>query len=259
MTGRLAQVLRSDVQDIARRWAEQAGQSSEAYQRLPRGMLEAAAARLVEGIALALETGNYEPLQQALQETIAERIAQGVAGEEVQRAWLLGCEAVYPSLEKAFASDPAALVWSVTQVERAMHRSMNLVSSHVREAQQERVVTELEAAQQARRAAERRLEALLEALGMGVIVINPQRIVIWTDARGGSARCGALAPGEVFDVSTESRPDVALLEEALHTGRTHRRPGAEECQIIMAIPIRDEDGNVVEVMGVLRAPEKADE
>lgn len=256
MTGRLAEVLRSDVEAIARRWAERAGQSSVAYQRLPRQMLEAAAARFVEGIALALETGNYEPLQEALRQVVAERMAQGVAGEEVQRAWLLGCEAVYPSLEAAFATDPAALVWSVTQVERAMHKSVNLVTREFRQVQRDLATSELEAARQAREAAERRLEALLKALGMGAIVVNPQRIVVWTDARGGSARCGALAPGEAFDVSSMERPDVAILDEAFATRRTHRRPSTQECELCMAIPILDADGQVIEVMGILCAPEE---
>jgi PAS domain-containing protein len=255
MTRRLAEVLRADAKAISRRWAERAGQSSEAYQRLPRQMIEEAAARFVEGIAVALESGNYEPLQESLRSVVAERMAQGVPGEQVQRAWLMGCEAVYPSLETAFVGDPAALVWSVTQVERAMHKSVNLVTDQFRLVQRGQAETEAEAAQQAREAAERRLQALLGALGMGAIAISPQRIVVWTDERGGSARCGALAPGEAFDLPPDVRPDVEILEEALATRRVHKRPASSDCELCMAIPILDEDGEVIEVLGIICAPQ----
>ena len=251
MQKRLGEVLQSAKGDIARAWAERVSQSSQRYRSRPFEEIESTASRLVEGLVEAVVLGSYEIIEECLVSIVESRSALGFDPSEVQRAVLMGCQAVFPTLEKAFGDDAQQLVWSVTQVERAIHRTLNILNKVYHEARMKGMASEAEQARASTATAEGRLEAVLGALGHGAIVVNPNLVVVWADERASSARYGAIAPGELHTCDPQ-RPDGAcLLAAAAETGEIQRGQPADECSIWLAIPVKSETGEVVEIVGLM--------
>lgn len=250
----LSEVLRARQEEMTSAWARRIRQSSDRYQLLTIEEIERSVRELVLGLAMAIESGDYGPLSASLTATGTMRAASGFEPAEVQRALLMGCDAAYPVLEEAFGANAQDLVWSVTQVEKALHRSLNLLQGVMKDAQVQQRESEAEYARHRLERTERRLQALLKALGIGAIAVDRDKIVTWTDEIGGSARCGLLTRGEVINGEAAPGLRADILTEALVTGRTHRAKRQGECDIWMAFPVFAEDGQLLEVMGLLGRP-----
>lgn len=250
----LSEVLRARQEEMTSAWARRIRQSSDRYQLLTIEEIERSVRELVLGLAMAIESGDYGPLSASLTATGAMRAASGFEPAEVQRALLMGCDAAYPVLEEAFGANAQDLVWSVTQVEKALHRSLNLLQGVMKDAQVQQRESEAEYARHRLERTERRLQALLKALGIGAIAVDRDKIVTWTDEVGGSAKCGLLTRGEVINGEAAPGLRADILTEALVTGRTHRAKRHGECDLWMAFPVFAEDGQLLEVMGLLGRP-----
>lgn len=258
MEKRLAEVLQGGKEDIAHLWAQRVKQSSERYRQRPVGEIEATAVRFIDGLIEGLTLGDYEAIRACLTDVARLRTGQGFAPEELQRAVLMGCECIFPTLERSFGDDARMLVWSVTQIERAIHRSIGLLNDALQEVRVESMETALEGARADRRAAEARLQAVLSGLGYGAIAVDPNMIVVWTDERARSARCGAVQPGEMHTCDPRRPGRECLLADALRTGCVQRAAPADDCTIWLAMPVEDAEGQVIEVVGIIGAGSEAD-
>lgn len=258
MEKRLAEVLQAGKEDIAHLWAQRVKQSSERYRRRPLDEIKATGVRFVDGLVEALTLGDYEGIRKCLSDVARMRTGQGFAPEELQRAVLMGCECIFPTLERAFGDDARMLVWSVTQIERAIHRSIGLLNEALQEVRVESMEAALEHARADHRAAEGRLQAVLSGLGYGAVAVDPSLIVLWADERARSARCGAVLPGEMHSCAPRAAGRECLLAEALRTGCVQRAEPADDCAIWLAVPVKDEDGQVVEAVGIMGGGSEAD-
>ncbi len=248
----LGEVLAAEREQIAAAWAERVKQSSEMYRRRPIEEIEAGTLRLVDGLVEAVTLGSYERIRDSLVDIAQSRRAMGFAASDVQRAILLGCDAIFPTLQTAFGNDAQQLVWSVTQIEKTVHRGLGLLSQVFHEVQVREAVTEAEEARALLCAAERRLQAVLGALNHGAIAVNAHLVVLWADSRACSPRCGALAPGEAYECRQSGDPG-GLLAAAWRTGEVQRAEPTGECDVWLAVPVRAATGEIVEVIGLMGA------
>ena len=258
MEKRLAETLQAGKEDIARLWAQRVKQSSERYRQRPLDEIAATALRFIDGLVEALTLGDYEGIRACLADVAEMRTGQGFAPEELQRAVLMGCECIFPTLERAFGNDARLLVWSVTQIERAIHRSIGLLNDALQQVQVATMETALAEARADRRGAEARLQAILSGLGYGALAVDPNMIVVWSDARARSARCGAIQPGEMHTCDPRRAGRECLLTAALQTGRVQRAEPVDDCTIWLAVPVKDADGQVIEAVGIIGAGSEAD-
>jgi hypothetical protein len=256
MKQQLGSVLGSARVEVALAWAQRVSQSSERYRRLPFEEVQATCQALLDGLVEALVLGSFESVSEVLKQVARRRTEGGFERAEVERALLLGCDAVYPALQAAYADDARALVFSVTQVEKTLHRCLGILSQAVHDIRVAAKETDRESAEAARRAAEARLQAVLRSLGHGAVAVSPAGVVVWADERARSARCGLRAPGDVLgsDEGTDRGEDV--VAEALETGEMRSGTPGGDCDIWLAIPVRDEAGQVVEVVAVMGPPWK---
>jgi hypothetical protein len=258
MKQQLGAVLSNAREGVALSWAQRVAQSSERYRRQPFEELQAVCQALVDGLVEALVLGNYESISEVLKGIARRRVEGGFERTEIERALLIGCDAVYPALQAAYADDARALVFSVTQVERALHRCLGILSQAVHDIRVAAKETDRETAEAARVAAEARLEAVLRALGHGAMAVSPAGVVTWADERARSARCGLRAPGDVLGAEPDPERGDDVVAEALRTGEMREgRPGGD-CDIWLAIPVRDETGEVTEVVAITGPPWRPD-
>lgn len=248
----LAEVLRRDEPEIARRWAERIQKSSPRYRELPVGQIESHTAQLVRSFSEAITSGNFETMEAALCLISERRTKEGFELAEVQRALLVGCEAMLPSLQQAFDHDARNLVWSVTQIERVMHRAARVLHERFEQAceRERQAAFEKLAAEGA--ALRDRLEAVLEALGYAAITVDLDMVVTWADARAASATFGLLSPGDSH-TCLQGQPDEACpLRSAAASGEVHAAGSHPPCRVVMAIPLKPSPGGTREILALMK-------
>ncbi len=251
MTGKLGDVLREARPTIARSWAERVRLSSPLYRRAPLEELESSAGEFLDALLDAMTFGNYERIVEFMNDLAPARAQQGFEAADVQRALLMGCDVIFPVIERHFRDDARHLVWCVTQVERAIHRAVYLFNEAFQQARVREVESDREEVCGDRDALVRRFQALLAAYKLGAVAVDTQLAVIWADEQARSARCGVATLGERHVCHPLADGDECLLALALETGELQVREPVGDCVIFMAMPVRAEGGDIVEVLGIM--------
>jgi len=251
MTNRLTQTLVANKETIARSWAERIKRSSTGYERVPQEEIEATCLRFIDALVHAVGAANYDSVKQIMSDVARLRASQGFDLPDVQRAFLMGCDALFAVVEEGCEGDARQLVWSVTQIDRAMHRSLDLLSQAFERVRSSELANARREARSQRDAAERRLQCMLAALSYGAIVVDAGLIVIWADELARSARCGAVSPGETHVCHPSQVDSSCLLQDARDTGQVQRREPAGQCVVWLAVPVVSEDGQVTEIIGLM--------
>lgn len=245
MEARLENVLREHADEIAATWARRAQEAFDPYARVPRERLEAGARRIIEGIIAAIRDEDYSALYQRLAETAEERAAFGIDVSEMGRALLMGCEAVLPILQRQFSDDAQQLVWSVTRIERVMHRSRDLLDQAFRDTDVARETSVL-------RASTRRLEHVLRALGHDCAVVDREMRVLWRAPVGGAL--ADVVEGQPYPSAGKRAASHALLTQALESRQSMVADPALEDGLERVIVTASEDGgDATEAIALYRA------
>lgn len=246
MQNKLAQVLTAEREELARMWSERVRLSSPLYRRRDPDEISARSRALIDGMIEAIGTGNYEPLSDCLMGIVQFRSAQGFGAAEVQRALLMGCDVMFPAIERAFRNDARSLVWSVTQVEKVIHRAVELLNQAFRAS--ESGEDDASAADAETRSATERLQALLKALRLGGIAVNRGMVVVWSDVQAQSARCGVVMPGDRHGCEDETD---CPIRKAFESAEAVESEVSEVCKVAMAVPVLDGSGAVCEVLALV--------
>ena len=236
---RLGEVLQSHREQIACAWAQRTQQSSDHYRTLPAEDVQWAAREVVDGLVEAVVSGDFLAMSEVLQRVAERRLALGFEAAEVQRALLMGCDAIYPALEEAFGADAQNLVWSVSQIEKAMYRGLGLLNEAFHAARVKESEARLAGAVEDSAAAQDRLRAVLQEFAHGAVVFGPDRIVRWSYGQSD------------FEGANLDDALGGLIAEAFATGKTQHAAQDEASGIRAAIPVVGEGGQVVEVVAIL--------
>ncbi len=241
---RLAEILRSRKSEIAADWARRVHDSSPHYHSRSIEEIQVRSEALLDGLIAAVIEDEFEKLEAALKAIAGLRAAQGFAAGEIQHALLMGCDVVCPVIESEFRDDARLLVWSVSRVERAINRAVELFEQAFREAQGE---PPRPACPEALGLAEKRLTALVTALSYRCAVVDCQRRVTWCgyDAEISAPEC--MKCGALFSCTDAQDCPV---ERAFASGKPERGEGCEDCGVVLAVPVRDDCGAVVEVLAM---------
>jgi len=243
MEARLESVLREHADEIAATWARRAQETFDPYARVPLERLEAGATRIIEGIITAIREEDYSALYQRLAETAEERAAFGIDASEMGRALLMGCEAVLPILQRQFSDDAQQLVWSVTRIERVMHRSRDLLDQAFRDTDVARETAAL-------RASTRRLEHVLEALGRGCVVVDQDMRVLWRAPAGEAV--ADIVEGQPYPSTGARAAGYALLKQALATRQPQLTDAPLDDGLEQVVVVPDESGDAAEAIALYR-------
>ncbi|NSW55879.1 MAG: RsbRD N-terminal domain-containing protein [Armatimonadetes bacterium] len=244
MDNRLAEILRSRKSEIAADWARRVHASSPHYQSRSIEEIQARSEALLDGLIAAVIEDEFEKLEAALKAIAGLRAAQGFAAGEIQHALLMGCDVVCPVIEAEFRDDARLLVWSVSRVERAINRAVELFGQAFREAQGE---PQRPACPEALGLSEKRLAALVTALDYRCAAVDLQRRVTWCGNGNGASMPECMRCGALFSCTDTQKCPVA---RAFESGRPERGEGCEDCGVMLAVPVRDDCGAVVEVLAL---------
>jgi len=248
VNNRLSELLNGRRGEIAANWALKVQQSSPHYQTRSFEDIQVRSDALLKGLIAAVLEDEFGALEVALREVADLRAAQGFAAGEIQRALLLGCDVICPVIEAEFRDDARLLVWSVARVERAISRAVSLFGEAFRDAHGVPVPPDGPGCQGA---SDRRLCALVTALGYQCAAVDRLRRVTWCAESGEDAAHSCLRCGALFACTDATDCPV---ERAFAEGRAECGEGCEGCGVILAVPVKDDCGAVVEVLALSPAP-----
>ena len=251
MAKELCAIITNEREAIATNWAMRAQQTSKGYQNIPLDEIKISVLKYVDALNEAITSANYEPIEHFLRDIAKQRIAAGFFAKDIERVVIMGCDVILPFLEQAYAHDARRLVFSITQIERVIHRSIDLLGRIIHEMELEQAQAIVLGMENTQDTIELRIQAVLNALSQGAIVVNTAGIVIWTDKIAGSSRCGLIHTGDSVFSSSGSGPDLGLIRKALESGQVEYSACNADCEVCFAVPVKDDTGKLIEVIGIL--------